>query len=102
MDSLRADDHSTIGGILFAVLTPALFWKRANAFNCQYTCSDPSGMKALATHLTRCSLCLFVHFVVIVGGAGMGSAVGLLTHYGRSVTGDPPPQAPLPSHEAST
>ena len=34
--SLRADDHSTIGGILFAVLTPALFWKRANAINCTY------------------------------------------------------------------
>ena len=32
--SLRADDHATIGGILFAVVTPALFWKRANSINC--------------------------------------------------------------------
>ena len=31
--SIRADDHSTIGGILFAVITPALFWKRANSIN---------------------------------------------------------------------
>ena len=33
--SLRADDHSTIGGVLCAVVTPALFWKRANAINCE-------------------------------------------------------------------
>ncbi len=33
--SLRADDHSTIGGMLFAVITPALFWKRANSLNCE-------------------------------------------------------------------
>lgn len=34
--SLRADDHATIGGVLFAVVTPALFWKRANAINRAY------------------------------------------------------------------
>jgi hypothetical protein len=33
--SLRADDHATIGGILFAVLTPAIFWKRASTVNCE-------------------------------------------------------------------
>ena len=33
--SIRADDHSTIGGIIFAVITPALFWKRANSINCK-------------------------------------------------------------------
>lgn len=27
--SLRANDHATIGGLLFAVLTPAIFWKKA-------------------------------------------------------------------------
>ncbi|ETW85677.1 hypothetical protein HETIRDRAFT_243524, partial [Heterobasidion irregulare TC 32-1] len=32
--SLRADDHATIGALLFAVVTPALFWKRATSFNC--------------------------------------------------------------------
>ncbi|KAH8107149.1 hypothetical protein BXZ70DRAFT_280108 [Cristinia sonorae] len=69
MNSVRADDHSTIGSILFAVITPALFWKRANAFN------------------------------LIVGGAGIGSSVGLLAHYGRSISGDPPP--PIPGHEGA-
>lgn len=31
--SIRADDHATIGGILFAMLTPAFFWKQANVAN---------------------------------------------------------------------
>ncbi|KAJ3554613.1 hypothetical protein NM688_g3011 [Phlebia brevispora] len=65
--SLRADDHSTIGAILFAVLTPALFWKSANSIN------------------------------LILGGAGIGSSVGLLTHYGRSLSGDRPPAVPIPN-----
>ena len=30
---LRTDDHSTIGSILFAVLTPALMWRRAHIIN---------------------------------------------------------------------
>ncbi|CCM02860.1 uncharacterized protein FIBRA_04972 [Fibroporia radiculosa] len=64
--SIRADDHSTIGGALFAVLTPAMLWKRANIAN------------------------------LILGGAGMGSAVGLLTHYTRTVSGDPPPVVRVP------
>ncbi|KAI0665061.1 hypothetical protein C8Q70DRAFT_27978 [Cubamyces menziesii] len=64
--SIRADDHSTIGGILFAVLTPALFWKRATSIN------------------------------LILGGAGIGSAVGLLAHHTRTVTGDPAPKVPVP------
>lgn len=33
--SIRADDHSTIGAILFAVLTPALFWNRARMVHCK-------------------------------------------------------------------
>ncbi|EIN07678.1 hypothetical protein PUNSTDRAFT_120975 [Punctularia strigosozonata HHB-11173 SS5] len=65
-DSIRVDDHSTIGGLLGAVLTPAILWKRARL-----------------AHL-------------ILGGAGFGSAVGLLTHYGRSLTGDHPPPTNLP------
>ncbi|KAF9793254.1 hypothetical protein BJ322DRAFT_1103671 [Thelephora terrestris] len=31
--SIRADDHATIGSILFAMLTPAFFWKQANVAN---------------------------------------------------------------------
>ncbi|KAI8998870.1 hypothetical protein BD414DRAFT_433118 [Trametes punicea] len=64
--SIRADDHSTIGGILFAVLTPALFWKRASSVN------------------------------LILGGAGIGSAIGLLAHHARTVTGDPAPKVRVP------
>ncbi|OCH95316.1 hypothetical protein OBBRIDRAFT_618045 [Obba rivulosa] len=70
--SIRADDHATIGGILFAVLTPAIFWKRASVVN------------------------------LILGGAGIGSAVGLLTHHVRTISGDPAPtyqisEVPVPS-----
>ncbi|KAG2366816.1 hypothetical protein BDR07DRAFT_1395196 [Suillus spraguei] len=64
--SLRADDHSTIGAILFAVLTPAILWKRASTVN------------------------------LVLGGAGIGSAIGLLTHYGRTATGDTAPDARIP------
>ncbi|RPD65883.1 hypothetical protein L226DRAFT_608823 [Lentinus tigrinus ALCF2SS1-7] len=64
--SIRADDHSTIGGILFAVITPALFWKRANSIN------------------------------LILGGAGIGSAVGLIAHHARTITGDPAPKVQVP------
>jgi hypothetical protein len=38
--SLRADDHSTIGAILFAVLTPAILWKRASVVNCEQNISQ--------------------------------------------------------------
>ncbi|KDQ60605.1 hypothetical protein JAAARDRAFT_190775 [Jaapia argillacea MUCL 33604] len=65
-DSIRADDHSTIGAILFAVLTPAVFWKRAR----------------------------IVHLVL--GGAGVGSAIGVLSHYCRTLSGDPPPRLQIP------
>ncbi|KAG0706354.1 hypothetical protein DFH29DRAFT_846116 [Suillus ampliporus] len=64
--SLRADDHSTIGAILFAVLTPAILWKRASTVN------------------------------LVLGGAGIGSAIGLLTHCGRTVAGDIAPDAQIP------
>jgi len=53
---IRTDDHSTIGSVLFAVLTPALFWKRARV----------------------------VH--LILGGAGIGSGVGVVMHLARSVS----------------
>ncbi|KAG2115203.1 uncharacterized protein F5147DRAFT_412688 [Suillus discolor] len=70
--SLRANDHSTIGAILFAVLTPAIFWKRASTVN------------------------------LVIGGAGIGSAIGLLTHYGRTVTGDITPDAQIPDIPATS
>lgn len=38
----------------------------------------------------------YVGFLVILGGAGIGSAVGLLAHHGRSLFGDPPPPARIP------
>ncbi|KIM87615.1 hypothetical protein PILCRDRAFT_815187 [Piloderma croceum F 1598] len=65
--SIRADDHSTIGAILFAILTPAVFWNRARV----------------------------VHLVL--GGSGIGTGVGLLAHYGRTMSGDPPPRIEMPS-----
>lgn len=37
-----------------------------------------------------------MHYIVILGGAGLGSTVGLLTHYGRSLSGDLPPKAEAP------
>lgn len=64
--SLRADDHSTIGAVLFAVLTPAVLWKRARV-----------------AHL-------------ILGGAGIGGGLGWLSHYGRELTGDPAPRVDMP------
>jgi len=56
---LRRNDHSTIGGILGAVLIPAILWKHAGSVN------------------------------LILGGAGLGSGIGLVTHYGRKLTGSP-------------
>lgn len=47
MNRIRNDDHSTIGSVLFGVLTPALFWKRARAIH------------------------------LVLGGAGIGSSMGL-------------------------
>ncbi|KAG5645877.1 hypothetical protein DXG03_005024 [Asterophora parasitica] len=61
-DRVRAEDHATIGAVLFSVLTPGIFWKRANVLN------------------------------LVLGGAGLGNSIGLLIHYGRSLTGDPPPK----------
>ncbi|PBK77651.1 hypothetical protein ARMSODRAFT_946495 [Armillaria solidipes] len=64
---IRAEDHSAIGSILLAVLTPAILWKRAHTVN------------------------------LILGGAGIGSSIGLITHYARSLAGDPPPKVAVPA-----
>jgi len=50
---LRRNDHSTIGGIIGAVIMPAILWRRASIVN------------------------------LILGGAGLGSGTGLLAHYSR-------------------
>lgn len=63
---IRAEDHSVIGSILLAVLTPAILWRRANIVN------------------------------LVLGGAGIGSSIGLITHYARSLAGDPPPKVIVP------
>lgn len=81
--SLRADDHSTIGAILFAVLTPAVFWNRARVAHCV------SNSIITSSSLIRV-------FAVILGGAGIGSGVGLLAHYGRTVTGDAASRVDMP------
>jgi len=59
---LRRNDHATIGGILACALTPTILWNRASAVN------------------------------LILGGFGLGNAVGLLAHYGRTLSGDSPPK----------
>ncbi|KAF9234767.1 hypothetical protein BU15DRAFT_89837 [Melanogaster broomeanus] len=77
--SLRADDHSTIGSLLFAVLTPALLWNKANIAELS---------------------CVFLE--VVLGGAGIGSSIGLLTHYTRNLTGDPAPTVEVPEIPSSS
>jgi len=57
-NATKLDDHATIGSILFGVLTPAILWNRASLVN------------------------------LVLGGAGLGSSVGVLTHLGRSGSGD--------------
>ncbi|EAU88386.2 hypothetical protein CC1G_05152 [Coprinopsis cinerea okayama7 len=63
---IRREDHSTIGAILMAVITPALFWNRASSIN------------------------------LILGGAGLGSTAGVITHYFRNLSGDVPPKVEPP------
>ena len=69
---VRSDDHSMIGAVLFGVLTPALFWRRARA----------------------------VH--LILGGAGVGSSLGLGTYAYQELTKPQPPTVNLPSSVSPT
>jgi len=64
--SHRADDHATIGALLCAVLTPALFWRRGTTIH------------------------------LVFGGAGLGTAAGYVTHIVRSASGDVPPTPVIP------
>ena len=87
--SIRADDHATIGAILFAMLTPAFFWKQANVAN-----------RERLENITR----LFVTpelSTVILGGAGLGTGAGLYYHWGRSLSGDGPPTQTAPKPVAT-
>ncbi|CAE6534067.1 unnamed protein product [Rhizoctonia solani] len=62
---LRLNDHSTIGMLLGAMLTPAIFLKRARTLD------------------------------LILGGAGIGSSAGVAAHWWRSMTEpDPQVPAP--------
>ncbi|CAE6341126.1 unnamed protein product [Rhizoctonia solani] len=60
---LRLNDHSTIGMLLGAMLTPAIILKRARVLD------------------------------LLLGGAGIGSSVGVMAHWWRSMT-EPDPQVP--------
>ncbi|KJA18607.1 hypothetical protein HYPSUDRAFT_205284 [Hypholoma sublateritium FD-334 SS-4] len=62
---VRRNDHSTIGSVLGAVAVPAILWKHANIVN------------------------------LILGGAGLGGGIGLLTHYGRTLSEDPHPKVDI-------
>lgn len=53
---LRLNDHSTIGMLLGAMLTPAIFLKRARMLH------------------------------LVLGGAGIGSSAGVMAHWWRSMT----------------
>jgi len=66
-NKIRADDHATIGSFVTSVLVTGLFWKRAGVIN------------------------------LVLGGAGLGSSIGLVVHYGRSMTGDVPSQLKEPT-----
>lgn len=62
---LRLNDHSTIGMLLGAMLTPAIFLKRARTID------------------------------LVLGGAGIGSSAGVVTHWWRPLT-EASPQVPKP------
>lgn len=71
-----------------AVLTPALLWKRANPVNCEYRVSKQQLLRKYSWDQS-----------VILGGAGLGGGIGVLTHYTRSLTGDIPPRIELKARE---
>ena len=74
MSLIRAQDHSTIGGLLGATLTPAIFWKHARAIHrrLQSDVSPPA-----AEHLRLLE--------VLLGGAGIGAGIGLRIHWIRDM-----------------
>ena len=91
MSSLRAEDHSTIGAILGALLTPAVFWKRARTVHREFPLLRIS-----------CTMMLMIYLSVFLGGAGIGAGVGLLVHWTRNFTEEPLPQGPPPHPHPKT
>src|SRR5712672_666695 len=85
--SHRADDHATIGALLCAVLTPALFWRRGTTIHREYFLGSVHSL------LITCR-------EVVFGGAGLGTAAGYFTHIARSASGDVPPTPVIP-HKTS-
>jgi hypothetical protein len=77
-----------IGTLLMGVLSPAIFWNRAHIVNRALTLHS---LSPFATHL----------FPVVLGGAGLGSSMGLLTYYGRSLTNTPSHKSDIPVASAS-
>lgn len=80
---IRAEDHATIGLVITSLLTTGIFWKQASIVN------------------RMCTLYLLLALLmpasaVVLGGAGLGSSIGLFTHYGRSFLGDPPEKTKIP------
>ncbi|KAH8829651.1 hypothetical protein DL96DRAFT_1599008 [Flagelloscypha sp. PMI_526] len=63
---IRLEDYSTIGSVLSGVLVPAIFWKRAP-----------------------------IHYLIL-GGATIGTGLGMTTHYVRFALGHRPPQSEVP------
>ena len=66
---MRADGHAMIGTVLMGVLMPAIFWNQAHVVN-----------RTLALPLTLPSHTISL---VVLGGAGLGSSMGLLAYYAR-------------------
>jgi len=66
-----------------AVLVPAVLWNRANAFNRGSNTSSRFNNT-------------YVYSSVILGGGSIGSAIGVLAHWGRTVAGDPPLKLKVP------
>ncbi|CAE6479419.1 unnamed protein product [Rhizoctonia solani] len=64
---LRLNDHATIGMLLGAMLTPAIFLKRARVLD------------------------------LLLGGAGFGTSAGMMVHWWRSITESDPqvPSSPV-------
>jgi hypothetical protein len=91
ISSMRADDHSTIGATLFALLTPAIFWNRARLIHCKLFFFFSLFLQT-STDMGA----------VILGGSGIGSSIGLLAHYGRTVSGDPALRTEMPGHQIAS
>jgi len=70
-------------------------------------CSRCSPLPSFGKELGRFTVCIYAFlrfgddnhtiFLVILGGAGIGSSVGIVAHNARTVLGDRPPEFAIPS-----